>query len=398
MSDYRQRRMKTVLVVGARPDFIKAAPILDRSKRFLDYLEPVLVHTGQHHDSSLSGSFFAELGMAPPDIHLGTGSGSHCQQTAAVLTEFEKSLLEIRPHLVMVFGNSDSAAAAAMAAAKGGMLVAHVESGLRFFDTSHPEEINRLIIDRVSDFHFIGESSGFQNLVNEGYDQENLYFVGNVLIDTLEKIRVKSIASEILNRLELRRSAYALLSIHQPFNVDEPSTLRNILIGVSGVARRIPVIFPCHSPIRINIDNFNLTSYFGRDGIRLIEPPGCLDFLKLESEAALVLTDSGGIQEETTILNVPCLTLRRSTDRQVTVSEGTNLLVGPYPEKIAAAAENILNGAVKTGSIPKYWDGRAAERIVDIVLNIRRTLFEPEPAKKGTAKLQTVREALTSGQ
>jgi len=396
VSGFQQQRMKTILVIGTRPDLMKTAPILERMKRFNDFIDPVLVHTGQHYDESLSSLFFDDLGLSPPDIYLGIGSGNHADQTAAILTEFEKTFREIEPHLIIATGDTNSAVAAAMVAAKGKALVAHVESGLRSFNTSHPDEINRLIIDRVSDYHFVTESTAFQNLINEGYDQEQLFFVGNVSMDTLEKIRVRAFAADILDRLELRRSGYALLTIHKAENADNPAVLKNILIGVSGVAGKIPVIFPCHSQTRINIEKFNLSSYFGQDGIRLIEPAGCLDFLKLESEAALVFTDSGSIQEETTILNVPCLTLRRSTERQVTLHEGTNILVGPYPEKITAAAENILSGKVKTGTIPKYWDGKAAERIVDIIMNIRQSLFEPESVKKGTAKLKTVREALIS--
>ena len=396
MSGFHQQRLKTVLVVGTRPDFMKAAPILDRMKRFIDFIDPMLIHTGQHYDSNLSELFFDDLGLPQPDVYLGIGSGTHAEQTAAVLTEFEKSLAEIKPHLVMVIGDTNSAVAAAMVAAKSKVLLAHVESGLRSFDTSHPEEINRLMIDRISDYLFVTESYGCQNLANEGFDSESVFFVGNVLIDTLEKIRAKSVTRDILDRLELRNSRYALLTIHKAENVDDPKILNNILIGVSGVAGKIPIIFPCHPRTRINIDKFNLTSYFGPNGIRLTEPVGCLDFLKLESEATMVFTDSGGIQEETTILNVPCLTLRRNTDRQVTLHEGTNILVGPYPEKITAAAENILNGIVKTGSTPKYWDGKAAERIVDIVMNIRQSLFEPESVKKGTAKIKTIRETLSA--
>ncbi|MEE9552925.1 MAG: UDP-N-acetylglucosamine 2-epimerase (non-hydrolyzing) [candidate division Zixibacteria bacterium] len=391
-----QQRLKTLIVVGTRPDFMKAAPIIERMKRFDDFIDPMLLHTGQHYDSNLSGLFFDELGLRKPDVFLGVGSGTHAEQTARILTEFEKSLAESKPHLVIVIGNTNSAVAAAMVAAKGKVLVAHVESGLRSFDTSQPEEINRLIIDKISDCHFVTESTGSHNLLNEGVDEECVFFVGNVLIDTLLNLNKIATSRPLSRQFDLGKGRYGLLTLHKPENVDNPKALKNILTGVSGVTDKIPVLFPCHPRTRNNIDKFNLTSYFGESGIRLVEPVGALDFLKLETEATMVFTDSGGIQEETTILNIPCLTLRKSTDRQVTLHEGTNILVGPYAEKITAAAENILNGAVKTGSTPKYWDGKAAERIVDTVMNIRQSLFEPESVKKGTAKLKTVREALVA--
>jgi len=384
------------MVVGTRPDFMKAAPVFARLKRFDDFIEPTLIHTGQHYDINMSQLFFDELGLRQPDIHLATGSGSHAEQVARMLVELEKSLVENPPHLVVVIGDTNSAVAGAIVAAKCKILVAHIESGLRSFDTSQPEEVNRLIVDKISDFHFVTESSGSQNLVSEGFSEKSIFFVGNVLIDTLRNLDGKFVTREIHEKLGLQGSRYALLTVHKPENVDDPKTLKNILAGIDGIVDKIPVVFPCHPRTRINIDNFNLSSYFGENRIRLVEPVGCLDFLKLESEAALVLTDSGGIQEETTILNVPCLTLRRSTERQVTLREGTNILVGAYPEKITAAAENVLGGAVKTGTTPKYWDGRASERIVDVVLNIRKSLFQPDSIKDGTAKIKTVREALST--
>lgn len=388
------RRLKTTIVVGTRPDFMKAAPIIERMRRFDDFIDPVLVHTGQHYDSNLSALLFDDLRLKQPDIYLGVGSGTHAEQTAGILVEFEKTLAENVPHLLIVIGNTNSAVAAAMVAAKSKILVAHVESGLRSFDTAQPEEINRLIIDKITDYHFVTESSGCQNLANEGVDEKCVFFVGNVLIDTLRNLQKIAATRKLPENLDMRRGKYGLLTLHKPENVDNLKALKNILVGVHGVAQKIPVIFPCHPRTRINIDKFNLSSYFGENGIRLVEPIGALDFLKLESKAALVFTDSGGIQEETTILGIPCLTLRHSTDRQVTLREGTNILVGPYAERIAATAENILNGAIKTGSVPKYWDGNAAERIVEVVMNIRKSLFEPESVKEGTAKLKTIREAL----
>jgi len=389
--------MKVMVVVGARPNFMKAAPIIERMKRFTDYLDPILVHTGQHYDRQLSQLFFDELKMPKPELHLGVGSGTHAVQTAGIMMEFEKVVLEDTPHLIVVVGDVNSTLACALVAAKCKILIAHIEAGLRSFDMGMPEEINRIMTDRIADFHFTTESSACQNLLNEGADESTIFFVGNVMIDSLlDHIKIAR-SRGILNQLGLEMKDYALLTLHRPENVDDPRTLKKILGAVNSVAERIPVIFPCHPRTRLNIDKFKLSSYFDETGIRLIDPVGYLDFLKLESEAAMVLTDSGGIQEETTVLNIPCLTLRKSTERPVTLSEGTNILVGFYPEKIVAAAENILNGNVKTGKSPKYWDGRAAERIVDVFMNIRKILFEPDSIKEGTDKVRMVREAIVAG-
>ncbi len=389
--------MKVMVVVGARPNFMKAAPIIERMKRFSDFLDPILVHTGQHYDRRLSQLFFDELKMPKPELHLGVGSGTHAEQTAKIMMEFERVVLENTPHLIVVVGDVNSTLACALVAAKCKILIAHIEAGLRSFDMSMPEEINRIMTDRITDFHFTTESSACQNLISEGADENAIFFVGNVMIESLLNHIKIARNRGIANQLGLQQKNYALLTLHRPENVDDPRTLKNILSAVNSLTERVPVIFPCHPRTRLSIDKYKLSSYFGETGIRLIDPVGYLDFLKLESEAAMVLTDSGGIQEETTVLNVPCLTLRKNTERPVTLTEGTNILVGAYPEKIVAAAENILNGNVKTGKFPKYWDGRVAERIVDVFMNVRKSLFEPDSIKEGTDKIKKVREAIVAG-
>lgn len=390
MNQYEQAKMKVMLVVGARPNFMKAAPLIDRMKRYGDYIEPILVHTGQHYDQNLSGHFFDDLKLPKPDVYLGVGSGSHAVQTAKIMVEFEKVALENPPHLVVVVGDVNSTVACALVAAKCHIPVAHVEAGLRSFDMSMPEEVNRVLTDRISDYLFVTESSGYQNLVSEGVDPEKIFFVGNVMIDSLMAHLKVAQEKSIVRDLGLEPKKYALLTLHRPDNVDHEKTLTHLIQAVRVISAWIPVIFPCHPRTRLNIDKFGLASYFDNGRFRLIEPTGYLDFLKLEAEAGMVLTDSGGIQEETTILDIPCLTLRKNTERPVTITEGTNMLVGPYPEKIVAAAESILAGNLKSGQIPKYWDGRASERIVDVFLKIREQMLVPYPVKPGTAKIKTI--------
>lgn len=388
LNDFPRSKMKIMVVVGARPNFMKAAPIIDSMKRYDDFFYPILIHTGQHYDQKLSQLFFDDLELPKPDIYLGVGSGSHAVQTAKIMVEFEKIVSENRPHMVVVMGDVNSTIACALVAAKCRIPIAHVEAGLRSFDMGMPEEINRILTDRISDYLFVTESSGFQNLIKEGVDGNKIFFVGNVMIDSL--LAHSKIAEQrpILNELGLEMKKYALLTLHRPDNVDDQKTLARIIEAISEISLKIPVIFPCHPRTRLNIDKFNLQSYFDDSKFRLVEPAGYLDFLRLQSGAAMVLTDSGGVQEETTILNVPCLTLRKNTERPVTLTEGTNTLVGPYREKIVAAAENVLNGNVKIGSVPKYWDGKAAGRIVEIFLKIREGLLKSPADKNGTAKFK----------
>ena len=397
MTDFRPQRMKVMIVVGARPNYMKAAPLLKNMRRFDDFLEPILVHTGQHYDPMLSEQIMSELGMPLPDIYLGVGSGTHAEQTANTMLEFERVLVGDPPHLVVVFEDINSTLACALVAAKCKILIAHVEAGLRSFDMAAPEEINRVLTDRVSDYLFPSESAAFQNLMNEGFDAGSVFYVGNTMIDTLTEHFTASQSRTYPENLEIRPNGYALLTLHKPENVDDEKTFRSLIRAIGTFASKIPVIFPAHPRTKLNIEKFELAPYLEQAGIKLLEPMGYLDFIKLESEAAFVMTDSGGVQEETTFLNVPCLTLRETTERPVTTIEGTNTLVGRYPERLAAEAERILGGNTKEASKPKYWDGEAGKRIVETFLKIRQSLFEPESIKEGTRKIKNVREILTSG-
>jgi UDP-N-acetylglucosamine 2-epimerase (non-hydrolysing) len=390
--------MKIMIVVGARPNYMKAAPIIRQMRRFDDFLEPIIVHTGQHYDHMLSGQIMAELDMPQPDIYLGVGSGTHAEQTANTMIEFERILVGDPPHMVLVFGDVNSTLACALVAAKCKILIAHVEAGLRSFDMSMPEEINRVLIDRLSDFLFPSESAAFQNLMNEGFDAGSVFYVGNTMIDSLTERFAEAQAKPYPENLELKPGAYVLLTLHKPENVDDARTFRSIINAIGTFASKIPVIFPAHPRTKLNIDKFELSPYLEQAGIKLIGPTGYLDFIKLESEAAFALTDSGGVQEETTFLNVPCLTLRETTERPVTTIEGTNTLVGRFPERISAEAERILGGNIREGSKPKYWDGEAGKRIAEAFIKIRQNLFEPESIKDGTKKIKNVREILAAGE
>jgi len=389
--------MKIMIVVGARPNYMKAAPIIKQMRRFDDFLEPIIVHTGQHYDPMLSEQIMAELGMPLPDIYLGVGSGTHAEQTARTMLEFERLIMEDPPHLVVVIEDVNSSLACALVAAKCKILIAHVEAGLRSFDMSMPEEVNRVLTDRISDYLFPSESAAFQNLMNEGFDAGSVFFVGNTMIDSLMEYFPQVQSRPFPQNLELEPTNYVLTTLHKPENVDDPRIFKYIINAIGSFSDRMPVIFPAHPRTKLNIDNFELSPYLERAGITVIEPLGYLDFLKLESEAAFVLTDSGGVQEETSILNVPCLTLREKTERPVTTIEGTNTLVGRFPERIAAEAERILRGNVRTGSKPKYWDGEAGKRIVETFVKIREELYEPASINDETRKIKTVRETLSSG-
>jgi len=354
-------RVKILHVVGARPNFMKVAPILAQLRKRSGVAQ-VLVHTGQHYDARMSDVFFQDLGMPDPDVHLGVGSGSHAQQTAKVMTEIEPVLLREKPDVAVVAGDVNSTLAVALVAAKLGIPVAHVEAGLRSRDWSMPEEVNRVLTDRLSDLLFTPSRDGDENLLREGIDPSRVHFVGNVMIDTLRAALPRAKESRIHSRLELS-GAYALATLHRPANVDDPRALSRLLSALAEVAAQVPVVFPIHPRTRSR-----LPAGFEAKGLKLVEPLGYLDFLALIAGARLVMTDSGGIQEETTALGVPCLTLRENTERPVTVEAGTNQLVGTDPAKAVAAAHEVLAGRVKRGSIPELWDGRAAERVAEILV------------------------------
>lgn len=408
--------MNILIVLGARPNFMKAAPIImaikkhnertsamsaDRHLLRGEAIQYMLVHTGQHYDDFMSGAFFRDLGLPEPDVHLGVGSGSHAVQTAEIMKKFEQALLGGRPDVVVLVGDVNSTLACALVTAKISFdsagsrpLIAHVEAGLRSFDRSMPEEINRILTDQVSDLLFVTEESGLQNLRNEGVPPNKIHFVGNTMIDSLLALKDKADASNILEKLGLRTQSgknganpsiarYALLTLHRPSNVDNRDVFLNILAGLEELATACPVVFPVHPRTQQRIREFGFQFHLGatetkrkgnargsgnyRDGIILTDPLGYLDFLCLMQHATLVVTDSGGIQEETTILGTPCVTVRENTERPVTVESGTNMIAGTKTETIKDAIRRQTGRKGENG-VPKNWDGKAAARIIEILV------------------------------
>ncbi len=356
---------RILMVAGARPNFVKIAPLAAAFRKHRADFETILVHTGQHYDYAMSESFFQDLAIPKPDEHLGVGSGSHAVQTARILESFEPVLLKHRPNVVLVVGDVNSTIACAMAAAKLGVKVAHVEAGLRSFDTSMPEEINRVLTDRISDFWFVSEPSGVRNLSREGVESERIDWTGNVMIDALVANRPAIRRSGILDRLGVRTGGYGVLTLHRPINVDDPRAFARILGVLETVAKKTRLVFPIHPRTLANAKRFGLDRRLKRiPGLVLCDPLGYLDFLRLIGSCAFALTDSGGIQEETTYLRRPCITLRPNTERPVTLSMGTNVLAGEDPSAVPALVDRALAGRWKRGLVPPKWDGRAAERIV----------------------------------
>lgn len=365
--------LKIINVVGARPNFMKVAPIVAEMKRRGSSLAPLVLHTGQHYDQSMSDVFFEDLNLPKPDIYLGVGSGSHAAQTAAVMEKFEPVVLKEKPDWVVVVGDVNSTLACALVCVKLGVKVAHVEAGLRSRDRSMPEEINRLLTDQIADLLLTPSRDADVNLLSEGIPAERIRFVGNVMIDSLRQHLEVAKLSNIQRDLGLANLDYAVLTLHRPSNVDERGTFSGILDALDKISSRIPIVFPVHPRTRAKIDGFGLGKRIeGMAGLRLIDPLGYLDFLSLYSSARLVLTDSGGLQEETTVLSIPCLTLRENTERPVTVESGTNTVVGVDPVKITSAAFAAL-ATYRNGNaprIPELWDGHAAGRIVDELLAV----------------------------
>ena len=365
--------MRIVNIVGARPNFVKIAPLIRAMARRPAFV-PTLVHTGQHYDQAMSEQFFQDLEIRPADFNLEVGSGSHAVQTAQVMQRLDPILEAVRPDLVLVVGDVNSTLAAAITAVKRGIPVAHVEAGLRSFDRAMPEEINRILTDAVADFLFVTEESGRVNLLKEGVDPTKIHFVGNVMIDALESTRSRWENSSIFATLGVEPgSAYAVLTLHRPSNVDDPGTLSNFLEALETLARHIPIVFPVHPRVKQQLLRQGYGSVLRSDspeplrkGIAYVDPLGYLDFVALVSRARLVLTDSGGIQEEATVLGVPCLTLRDTTERPVTVTHGTNRLIGNTPGRILDEALRTLAQPPQRRVAPPLWDGHAAERIVEI--------------------------------
>jgi len=353
--------MHILHVVGARPNFMKAAPVVAAFKA--QGVRQTLVHTGQHYDAAMSDVFFEQLGIPEPDINLAVGSGSHASQTAEIMTRFEPVVLEARPDLVMVYGDVNSTVAATLVCAKLLIRIAHVEAGLRSGDRTMPEEVNRLVTDQLADLLFTPSEDGDVNLLREGVDPQKIYRVGNVMIDTL--VRLLPVAQKVTRDDGVFDRRFALVTLHRPSNVDDPATLERLLRSLRTLSEDIPVVFPVHPRTRKRIEGLQ---WQAGSNIRLIDPVGYIEFLALQTHAALVVTDSGGIQEETTYLGIPCLTVRRNTERPVTATIGTNLLVGDDFDRMLVEARRILRGQGRKGSIPPLWDGRAANRIADIVL------------------------------
>ncbi len=360
--------MKIINVVGARPNFMKIAPI-QREMVKLKNIHPVLLHTGQHYDEKMSKLFFEDLEMPQPDIYLGVGSATHAQQTAKIMIEFEKVLETKKPDLILVVGDVNSTAACSMVAAKMGVKIAHVEAGLRSFDRTMPEEINRIVTDALSDFLFVTEKSGLENLQREGISDKKFFFTGNVMIDSLVYFMQKADKSNILHQLRLNGQPYALITLHRPSNVDVRENFVNLLDAFAEIEKELSIVFPIHPRSRKMMHQFGLDKKASKmKNLKLLDPIGYLDFMQLMRRAKLVLTDSGGIQEETTYLGIPCLTMRENTERPVTIEIGTNILIGSDTERVVTEAKKILRGDVKNGRIPELWDGRAAERIVNILV------------------------------
>jgi UDP-N-acetylglucosamine 2-epimerase (non-hydrolysing) len=356
-------KIRVLALVGARPNFMKIAPLL-RELRIRERFETTLVHTGQHYDASMSSDFFRDLGIPEPDVNLSVGSGSHASQTAQVLVRVEELLLEQRPDALLLVGDVNSTVAASLAAAKLLIPIAHVEAGLRSGDRSMPEEINRLVTDTLSSWCFTTEPAGDANLRREGVAEKKIHQVGNVMIDTLRANQARADDRDTLERLGLEAGRYALLTLHRPSNVDDPAKLSALFGVLEEIHRELPVVFPVHPRTSSAIRSLLCGE---EPALRLLEPQGYLDFLRLMSQAKFVLTDSGGIQEETTVLGVPCLTLRENTERPITVDEGTNILVGSSAAAVRNAARRILDGETKTGRVPALWDGRASARIADVL-------------------------------
>ena len=346
---------------------MKIAPIMDALRARPSVFEPRLIHTGQHYDEALSKVFFEDLGIPRPDENLQVGSGSHARQTAEVMIRFEESIQDNRPDGLIVVGDVNSTIACSIVASKLGVRVFHVEAGLRSFDRTMPEEINRLLTDSISDHLFVSEPSGVENLRNEGIPDERMTFAGNVMIDTLLKHRAKADESDVLTTLDLDSKNYAVLTLHRPSNVDDRDTFSRILQAVREIAQRLTVVMPVHPRTRARLAALGLDVELDAiDGLRCVDPLGYLDFLKLQADARLVLTDSGGVQEETTILKVPCLTIRENTERPITITAGTNTLVGTDADRIVAEALRVLDGNYAVPqSAPENWDGGAAERVAD---------------------------------
>lgn len=359
---------KVISVVGARPNFMKVAPIYHSSKDAK--FEHKIVHTGQHYDYNLSDRFFIDLELPKPDYFLGVGSGSHSVQTAKIMIEFEKVLEIEKPDLVIVVGDVNSTIACGLVAVKMGIKLAHIEAGLRSSDRTMPEEINRIATDAISDYYFITEQSALDHLIFSGVPEEKIFFVGNTMIDSLVKGLEKAELSSVLENYQLTPGEYILATLHRPNNVDNKQSLEDFLDVFQSISKNIKIVFPIHPRTTSKLTEFGLLAKFkSLENLVIIPPAPYIDFLKLMKYAKLVMTDSGGIQEETTYLDVPCLTLRTTTERPITIEIGSNLLINPNKDNIIDALDNSLKNPKKRMEMPLLWDGQAATRIVKIIEN-----------------------------
>jgi len=362
--------LKTIIsVVGARPNFMKVAPLHKAFQKHAGNVRHLIVHTGQHYDEAMSKIFFGDLELPQPDFYLGVGSGSHAQQTARIMVEFEKVLEEVHPDLVIVVGDVNSTVACSLVSVKMGIPVAHVEAGLRSGDRTMPEEINRLLTDSIADHLFVTEPSGVANLRRDGIEDKKIHLVGNVMIDSLVHYREKAKQSTIMEHLGVKPHKFTLVTLHRPSNVDTEEGLGKILTIFERIARHSTIVFPVHPrTTKMLAQHGLLRRAEALQNLKRVEPVGYLDFVHLLDNALLVITDSGGIQEETTYLGVPCLTLRENTERPITCDIGTNELCGLDIEKVVSRSEAVFAGNKKKGLVPDLWDGNAANRIVDVLI------------------------------
>jgi len=358
------KKIKIMCVIGTRPNFMKIAPLLRALKNYPKF-RPILVHTGQHYDYKMSGVFFKDLNIPRPDYNLGIRAGLHGEQTGRTMIEFEKVCLKEKPDLVIVVGDVNATLASALVAAKLHTPVAHIEAGLRSFDRTMPEEINRLLIDQIADYLFVTEPSALKNLIKEGIPRKKIFYVGNIMIDTLKNQKYKA---KILKQFNLKPKQYAVLTLHRPENVDNKKILENLLNIFDEVQKKIKIIYPVHPRAEKQLKKNGLTRFINQmRNFEIIHPIGYLENLALMSHSKFVMTDSGGVQEETTVLKIPCLTLRQNTERPITVTQGTNVIVGRNKNKILKEVNKILAGRTRRSKIPKYWDGHVARRIVKIL-------------------------------
>ena len=360
--------MKIITVVGARPNFMKVAPIHKAFKKYKKNITHIICHTGQHYDTNMSEVFFKQLGLPTPDYYLGIGSGSHAVQTGNIMIKFEEVLLKENPDMIIVVGDVNSTIACGLTAKKLNIKVAHVEAGLRSFDRYMPEEINRILTDSISDYLFVTEKSGVINLKNEGVDEKKIFFVGNCMIDSLINILPLTNSSNVLEKLSIKKKEFIIVTMHRPSNVDSEHRLSELVKLLNLISSKQKVVFPLHPRTRKNLENFGLDRKL-EGNIILTDPIGYIDFIAMLKESTLILTDSGGIQEESTYLGVQCVTLRSTTERPSSIEEGTNQLTGEDFKKAENAVMEIIKGYEKIGTIPELWDGRAAERISKILIS-----------------------------